>query len=249
MLLDTMKEQELIEERVFSIYFAPINSSDQSVLMLGGFNVSQYANSNPMTYIPLTSDLPGSYWGIELQSLHLDSHSLHLTWNTAVLATEEPWISMPAVDFQTLVNWFRSYGKCDTDGEYFWCECDGYDKVAGYPDIGMDFKNYSVRMSSSEYMVPYGLNGKVYCAVVIKARDLNYWVLGDVFLRKFYSVFDVDNMRIGLAAIAVSDNHTLKAWVVAIIVVAALFGIGLVVIGCLYAATWKQRRRVELGSQ
>jgi len=249
MLLDSMKDQELIEQRVFSLFFAAANSSDESVLTLGGFNESQYAHNNPVHYIPLTNDLPGPYWGIELRALLLDSHSLYLTRHTAVIATEEPLICMPAVDFQTLINWFQSYGKCNSDGEYLWCECEGYDKVSGYPDLGMDFQNYSITLTSEEYMVPYGLNGRVYCGVVIRARDLNYWVLGNAFLRKFYSIYDLDNMRIGLAPTAVQEDNTLKAWVVAIIVVGTIFGLGLVVLACLYTATWKRRQRTELRSE
>lgn len=245
MLLDLMKEQELIEQRVFSIFFADVNSSEQSVLTFGGFNTSQYAHNNPVNYIPLASDLPGPYWGVELRSLLLDSHSLYLTWNTAIIATEEPLICMPAVDFQGLINWFRSYGSCDSDGEYLWCECEGYDKVSGYPDLGMDFRNYSLTLTSEEYMRPYGLNGEIYCMVIIKARDLNYWVLGSAFLRKFYSIYDLENMRIGLASTTVREDNILKAWVVAIVAVGAIFGIGLVVLGCLYTATWKRRQRSQ----
>ena len=65
-------------------------------------------------------------------------------------------------------------------------------------DLTFNLGGKEYTLTGEQYVMPL-LFG--FCATAIAGMDLpgNLWILGDTFLRQYYSVYDLDNNRVGLA--------------------------------------------------
>lgn len=54
-------------------------------------------------------------------------------------------------------------------------------------------------LEGKDYAIPLNILGMCISAFQSIELPYNMWIIGDVFLRKFYSIYDHGNERVGLA--------------------------------------------------
>lgn len=64
-----------------------------------------------------------------------------------------------------------------------------------FPIISINFDGLIVTLAPVEYITLYVTT----CMLGFGKSNEDYWILGDIFLRKYFTIFDIDNKRIGFA--------------------------------------------------
>jgi hypothetical protein len=75
------------------------------------------------------------------------------------------------------------------------CECN---ESSRFPIITFSFdSNTEFELQGDDYLLKDLKSGL--CIPLILPSEFDLWILGDVFLRQYYTVFDMDSKRIGFA--------------------------------------------------
>jgi hypothetical protein len=64
-----------------------------------------------------------------------------------------------------------------------------------YPDIEFIIGGKPYALSAADYSIPTG----ELCMFAFMAIDESTYIIGDLFMRKYYTVFDYENKKIGFA--------------------------------------------------
>lgn len=88
-------------------------------------------------------------------------------------------------------------------------DCSGLESL---PEIAFYFDGIEYKMLPKDYVLKVSDGQDTQCVLAIMGQDFpagfNYFILGDSFMRKFYSYFDKNNDRVGFIN---ADKLTLKA--------------------------------------
>ncbi|XP_020836058.1 gastricsin-like [Phascolarctos cinereus] len=196
-VMEGLLDEDLLSDPVFAFYLSGDESSDDGgVLTLGGVDSSLYTGD--IHWAPVSEE---AYWQIAISGFSIEDESTG--WCSdgcqAIVDTGTSLLAAPESIFYDLMEYIGA--EEDEDGYYF-VSCSSIDSL---PTLSFNINDVEFPLPPSAYVLEYESS---YCEVGIMATYLDsdsgeaLWILGDVFLRQYYSVFDLGNNKVGFASLA-----------------------------------------------
>lgn len=180
---------------MFAFYLTPEAYRAGSELHIGGYDLSVVGPNASFHYTPVVK-LPEfdafMYWAIEVNHFSGRNHSQNLCDPLcyAIVDTGTSLISVPEGQFDAVLQAITGGLNCNG------VNCDGV-RVQDFPTLrfGMEPDNVFL-LQPRDYVVCYGWSQ---CRIQFQASKDEWWILGDVFIKTYYTLFDAENMRVGFA--------------------------------------------------
>jgi len=178
-------ESGVLDSNVFSFYL-PSDSSEKGELSIGGIDNTKFTGD--ISWVPLSAE---TYWQINMDDgLTIDGKSISDV-NAAIVDSGTSLLAGPTSAVKALAETLGA--KPLFAGEYS-IDCDA---ISTLPDIVVSIGGKQYPIPASYYVIN---SGKV-CLMGVIGLDTPspLWILGDVFMRDYYTVFDYENKQIGIA--------------------------------------------------
>ena len=186
--LQNLHQQGLINEKVFAFHIGKTDG-EEGTLQLGGYDKSKFVGD--LQWIPLKMR---NYWLVALNDITFDGKSVS-TAPHAIVDTGTSLLAGPTAEVKALAAKAGASPNPFNNNQYF-VDCN-----ANLPTLTFTLNGIDFPLSGSDYVINAG-GGICLFAMVgldVPAPAGPLWILGDVFLRRYYSVYDYDNGRVGLA--------------------------------------------------
>jgi hypothetical protein len=185
-MFESMVQQGLVDKAEFSFYLGK-ESGQKGELLLGGTNPDYYTGD--FQYVPLKAQ---TYWEITMDSLKVGDSTFGES-NNAIVDSGTSLLTGPSDSVKAIAEAIGA--KPLVAGEYV-VSCD----ATNLPDFDFTLNGQVYTLTSADYLIPDGdmcLLGMMGLDVPRPSGPL--WILGDLFMRKYYTVFDVENAQVGFA--------------------------------------------------
>lgn len=189
-----LMEQNLLAAPVFSVYLSRRATSRQGGYLFFGGSNSRYYRGN-FTYVPVTHRY---YWQIKLEMARIGSLNLCQHGCQVIIDTGTSFLAVP-YEQAILIN--ESIGGTPAAYGTFSIPCE---QVPNLPSLSFSLGGRHFQLRGEDYVFHDLVEDRTICASAFIAVDLPspsgpLWILGDVFLGKYYTEFDMGNHRIGFA--------------------------------------------------
>lgn len=184
----------LVDSGVFAFYLQDTGDSSGE-LVLGGYDEKHFTGE--LTWINLSLKYGETYWKIDLDDATYDGSSI-TTSKSAIIDTGTSLLAGPKAEVKALAA--KVGATAIANGAEYTLSCD---KLASLPNIEFKIAGKTYTLTPQQYTI----NVQGQCLFAFTGLDVPgpvgpLWILGDVFIRAYYTVFDVTNQRIGLATAA-----------------------------------------------
>eukprot|EP01137_Pigoraptor_chileana_P031562 Opistho-2@19560 len=184
----------LVPEKVFSFYLSHTGDGSSSELLIGGTNSKHYTGD--IKWVPLSSE---SYWQIALDSFTFGSGYKGCSGGCQAIADSGTTLIVGNPSDVDAIN--KVLGAKQLPDGTFQVDCN---KISTFPSLTFNINGNEFPITPQQYtMKGQDESGNTICQSPFQGLDLSgagiNWILGDVFLRAYYSVHDPVNGRIGFA--------------------------------------------------
>lgn len=179
-------DKQLVDDASFGFYLGN-SSKDFGELTLGGYDKTKFTGE--LAWVDL---LAATYWEITLGGLNVNGVA-YGAGNKAIVDSGTSLLTGPSESVKAIAKAIGA--KPIVNGEYM-VACN-YDTLPSF-DFTINGNVYT--LTASDYLIPDGdlcLLGMIGLDIPSPTGPL--WILGDVFMRKYYTVFDYGNKRVGFA--------------------------------------------------
>ncbi|XP_036977721.1 nothepsin isoform X1 [Acanthopagrus latus] len=195
-VFDNMMAQKSVEEPVFSFYLSRRTRSSypEGELLLGGTDEALF--TGPINWLPVTVK---GYWQIKMDSVAVQGVSSFCPRGCqAIVDTGTSLIAGPTSD---ILNLQQLIGATPTNIGEFLIDCV---RLSSLPHVTFVLGGTEYTLTAEHYVRKEMLGDKELCfsgfqAVDVVSPEGPLWILGDVFLTEFYSIFDRGQDRVGFA--------------------------------------------------
>ncbi|XP_057212710.1 pepsin A-like [Triplophysa rosa] len=183
-VFDNMMSQGLVSQDLFSVYLSS-NAQTGSVVMFGEIDSSYY--SGTLNWIPLSSK---TYWQISVDSVTINGQVVACSGGCqAIVDTGTSLLVGPASDISNMNSWVGASTSQNGDAMV---NCGS---ISSMPVVTFNINGVAFPLPASAYVSQSGS----YCFTGFSGGQDSLWILGDVFIRQYYTVFNRQTNSVGLA--------------------------------------------------
>uniref|UniRef100_A0A8C3SX59 pepsin A n=1 Tax=Chelydra serpentina TaxID=8475 RepID=A0A8C3SX59_CHESE len=188
-VFDNMMNEGLVSQDLFSVY---LSSDDQSgsFVMFGGIDSSYYSGN--LNWIPLSAE---TYWEITMDSVTMNGQTIACSSGCqAIIDTGTSLLAGPSTGISNIESYIGA-----SDGTVR-ISCSD---MSSLPNIIFTINGIEFPVPASAYIIDRsGSCSPGFESIDVPTSSGELWILGDVFIRQYYVVFDRANNQMGLAPVA-----------------------------------------------
>lgn len=182
--IDNAFSQGRISEKIFAFYLnRKIRDSFGGELIIGGLDHSHY--TGPITFVPVSSQ---GYWQFRFDGVSVGGISV-CNGCQAIADTGTSLVIGPTNDIARIN---RALGGTDNGDGSFSLNCNN---LNSHQDVFIHIGGRAFVLKPSDYVIRDDND----CYSGFMGGSDNLWILGDVFIGPYYSIFDGINNRVGFA--------------------------------------------------
>lgn len=178
--------QQLIPASIFSVWLdRNASNPNGGEVIFGGSDSTKY--SGEIKYVPISQ---AGYWQFNMDGGSVGQFGICSGGCQAICDTGTSLIGAPYADLVTIQN----AANLDNNGNV---DCN---QVNNLPVIVFYMNGHKFELEGTDYISYNTQDGVTTCSLGIFWNE-GQWILGDVFIGKFYTEFDYGGMRIGFAPV------------------------------------------------